>query len=79
MTAAGERYARNIVYVRWVPGDQFRPTESFDELAGAIKRSDELAAGGTAVKVIDLENIDMGDMREAEACAELVARIRAGR
>jgi hypothetical protein len=63
-----ERYARNIVYVRWVPGDQFRPVESFDELAAAINRADELAAGGrgpTDVKVIDLENLDLGDMRRA--------------
>jgi transcriptional regulator with XRE-family HTH domain len=76
----GERYARCIVYVRWVPGDQLRPVESYDELAGAINRSDELAAGGrgpTDVKVIDVENLELGDMRVAEACAEMVARIRA--
>lgn len=77
-----ERYARNVVYVRWVPTDQFRPVESYDELAGAINRSDELAAGGrgpTDVKVIDLENIDLGDMRVAAECAEMVALIRAER
>jgi hypothetical protein len=65
-----------------VPGDQLRPVESYDELAGAINRSDELAAGGrgpTDVKVIDVENLELGDMRVAEACAEMVARIRAAR
>lgn len=73
-----ERYARNIVYARWTPGDQYRPLESFDELAGAIRRSDELAAGAgpTDVKVIDLENLDLGDMRTAAECADMVARIR---
>jgi transcriptional regulator with XRE-family HTH domain len=63
-----------------MPGDQLRPVESYDELAGAINRSDELAAGGrgpTDVKVIDVENLELGDMRVAEACAEMVARIRA--
>jgi hypothetical protein len=73
-----ERYCRNIVYIRWVPGDQFRPVESFDELPRAIVRSDELAANGTEVQVIDVENIELGDMRVAEACAEMVASIRAG-
>jgi hypothetical protein len=76
---SGERYARNVVYMRWVPVDQFRPVESYDDLAGAINRSDELAGGGLEVQVIDLENVELGDMRVAEACADMVARIRAER
>ncbi|WP_028058347.1 hypothetical protein [Candidatus Solirubrobacter pratensis] len=71
-----ERYARNIVYHRFVPGDQFRPHASFDTLVEAVQYADEVAKQ-REVMVIDVEHIEMGDMLVHPACADLVARATA--
>lgn len=73
-----ERYARHIVYHKWMDADIFRPFVSFDTLKEAVAFCDE-QEGRKVLKLIDLEHLDMGDMLVADECSELIARFRAER
>lgn len=75
-----ERYARCIVYRSWgrdLPAS-YRPVASFDTLWDAVIYADAvlLGDGDDFIKVIDVENLEMGDMLTAEDCAPMVKRIR---